>query len=130
MSSAWLLNQLPYPNHPKLSPAEELGVLRAGPLPAWLRPFAEHAHVAPRRSSRPWGYVHICNAWGESSPAWELVGYNSPERLSWGLEVLFRQHTWDLHDVDGLLNDHECHGVFYWLPGDPRLLPLPLGVTR
>ena len=128
MSTRWLLNDLPYPSKPKLSQSEELSVLRGGPLPAWLRPFAEHARVAPR-SAHPWGYIHIHGEWGEP-PVWELVGFWSQDDLNWALEILFRHHDWHLLDIDGHLNDHECHGVFYWLPGDPRRLRLPIGVTR
>jgi hypothetical protein len=118
-----------YPDKVGLSESEAMHVLRSGPLPRWFRPWAEHARVAPQ-TSRPWGYVHIHGEWGEP-PVWELVGYYSLEDLAWGLQSLFdRGHDWHVLDVDGYLNDHECHGVFYWLPGDPQLLRLPLGVTR
>ncbi|WP_223690982.1 hypothetical protein [Leifsonia poae] len=118
-----------YPDKVGLSESEAMHVLRSGPLPRWFHPWAEHARVAPQ-TPRPWGYVHIHGEWGEP-PVWELVGYYSLEDLAWGLQSLFdRSHDWHVLDVDGYLNDHECHGVFYWLPSDPQLLRLPLGVTR
>jgi len=124
-----ILADASYPSRPKLSRSDELDVLSHGPLPAWLRPWAERARIAPSLAPHPWGYIHIHGEWGEP-PVWELVGFGSPDDLNWGLEILFRYHDWHLLDVDGYLNDHECHGVFYWLPADPRLLRLPLGVTR
>lgn len=129
MSARFLLNDTPYPSRLKLSRSDERDVLRRGPTPAWLRPWAEPARIAPSLASHPWGYIHIHGEWDER-PVWELVGFWSPDDLNWGLEILFRYHDWYLRDVDGYLNDHECHGVFYWLPDDPRLLPLPLGVSR
>jgi hypothetical protein len=117
-----------YPAKAMLTESEAMRVLRAGPVLEWFRPWAEHARVAPR-TPRPWGYVHIYGEWGEP-PVWELTGYYSPDALAWGLELLYQAHDWHVLDVDGYLNDHECHGVFFWLPTDPRLLRLPQRVTR
>lgn len=118
-----------YPGKIWLSESEAMGELRIGPNLEWFRVWADHARVAPQ-TARPWGYIHIHGEWGEP-PVWELVGYWSPEKLRWGLLSLFKSgHEWHWRDINGYLNDHECHGVFYWLPGDPNLLPLPLGVTR
>ena len=117
-----------YPSKPRLSRSEAMVVLRLGPQREWFRPFAEPAHVAPL-TPHPWGYVHIRGEWG-AAPVWELMGYYSREDLAWGLQSLYgREHDWYMRDVDGHLNDHECHGVFWWLPTDPRVLRLPLGVT-
>ncbi|MER7797606.1 hypothetical protein [Microbacterium sp. NPDC096154] len=133
MSRRWV--QEDYPSKLWLSESEAMEVLSGGPKPRWFHPWAEHARVAPRRAPHPWGYIHIHGEWG-SAPVWELVGYWSREDLAWGLESLFRplhghgSHEWYVRDVSGWLNDHECHGVFYWLPTDPRVLRLPLGVTR
>ncbi|MGW9629849.1 hypothetical protein ACWGST_04040 [Agromyces sp. NPDC055520] len=127
MSAPWV--QIDLPGKTSLSRSEAMRELRSGPLLEWFRPFAEHAHVAPCTPC-PWGYIHVHGDWG-AQPAWEVVAYYSPEELAWGLQSLFgRDHDWYTRDVDGHLNDHECHGVFYWLPTDPRLLRLPLGVTR
>lgn len=117
-----------YPSKPRLSPSEELTVLRNGPVPKWFRPWAEHARVAPL-APHPWGLIHIHGEW-DQPPVWELVGFWSPEELRWGMELLYAAHDWHLLDVNGYFNDHECHGVFWWLPTDPRLLRLPIGVTR
>jgi hypothetical protein len=118
-----------YPGKTSLSRSEAMEELRRGPEPRWFRPWAERARVAPC-ASRPWGYIHI-HGDGGARPVWELAGYYSPEELAWGLRSLFnRAHDWYVGDVNGYFNDHECHGVFYWLPSDPRLLRLPLGVTR
>lgn len=133
MTGHWLTVERPYPGRPKLSPSEELDVLRRGPQPEWFSPWADHIPAAPR-TGHPWGYIHIHAKWGDErgeQPVWELVGYGSAEDLAWGLEILFkRDHDWYWSDVDGYLNDHDCHGVFYWLPTDPHLLSLPMGVTR
>lgn len=127
MSRAWA--PAAYPSKTSVSRTEAMNELRRGPDPAWFRPWAEPACVAPLTPC-PWGYIHIHGDFG-SRPAWELVGYYSPEELAWGLSSLFhRDHDWYVGDIDGHLNDHECQGVFYWLPGDPRVLGLPLGVTR
>lgn len=121
--------QVDYPSKPWLSKSEAMGELRDGPKPEWFRVWADHAGFAPQTAC-PWGYIHIHGEWGQP-PVWELVGYDSREGLNWGLRSLFlRDHDWYWRDVDGHLNDHECHGVYYWLPGDPNMLPLPLGVTR
>lgn len=117
-----------YPSKPTLSRSEAMGVLHSGPEPRWFRPFAEPAHVAPL-ASPPWGIIHVHGEWNEP-PVWELVGYYSRENLAWGLQSLYgRDHEWCLLDINGYLNDHECHGVFYWESADPRLLRLPMGVT-
>lgn len=116
-----------YPSKRRLSRSEELTVLRSGPIPKWFRPFAEPAGIAPL-TPHPWGFIHIYGEPGER-PVWELVGFWSPDELRWGLELLYAAHDWHLLDVDGHLNDHECHGVLYWLAADPHLLPIPLGVT-
>lgn len=117
-----------YPSKLRLSRSEAMVVLRLGPQIEWFRPFAEHAGVAPY-TAPPWGIMHIHGEWGEP-PVWENVGFWSPDELRWGMERLYAAHDWHLFDVNGYLNDHECHGVFYWLPSDPRLLRLPMGVTR
>jgi hypothetical protein len=117
-----------YPAKLALSKSEAVGVLHSGPKLSWLRPWAEHANVAPR-TTRPWGYMHLHGDWG-AEPVWDVVGFGSPEELAWGLELLFnRDHDWYLLDVDGFLNEHQCHGVFYWLPSDPRMLRMRLGVN-
>ncbi|NJI61136.1 hypothetical protein HCX50_17050 [Microbacterium oxydans] len=117
-----------YPSKPRLSRSEAMVVLRLGPNVEWLRPFAEHAGVAPV-AAPPWGYIHVHGEWGES-PLWELKGFYSRGDLAWGLQSLYnRDHDWCLLDINGYLNDHECHGVFYWLPTDPRELRLRMGVT-
>ena len=127
MSAAWV--EVDFPGKLTLSRSEAMGELKHGPELEWFRPWAEHAHVAPRTGT-PWGFIHIHGEWGESH-VWELVGFHSREDLAWGLQSLYgRNHVWYWRDVDGYLNDHECHGVFWWLPDDPRLLRLPLGVTR
>ena len=118
-----------YPSKRGLTRSEAMGELKLGPKLSWFRPLAEHSRLAPR-TQRPWGYIHIHGDWGEP-PVWELVGYYSPVALAWGLLSLYRRdHAWYARDVDGYLNKHECHGIFYWLPTDPHVLRLPLGVTR
>lgn len=110
-----------YPSKQRLSEYEAVDVLRHGaPLP-WFRPWAEHARVAPRATARPWGYLHVHGEWGEA-PVCEFVGFYSADELRWALQRLYDRHDWHLLDVEGYLEDHECHGVFYWLPTDPHEL--------
>lgn len=117
-----------YPSKPTLSRSEAMGLLGLGPNVEWFRPFAEHAHVAPLVSP-PWGIIHVHGEW-QQSPVWELAGFYSRGDLAWGLQSLYnRDHDWHLPDVNGYFNEHECHGVFWWLPSDPRELRLSMGVT-
>jgi hypothetical protein len=128
MSGRWV--EVNYPGRQFLSESEAMNELRRGPEPAWFRPWAEHLGSRPR-SSRSWGYVHLYGDSFTGVPVWELVGYWSLDALAWGLHNLFtRGHDWYLFDLDGDFNDHECGGVWYWLPGDPQIFPMPLGVNR
>lgn len=118
-----------YPGKASLTRSEAMAELQGGPRPDWFGPFADPARVAPQTTC-PWGIIHIHSEWGQP-PVWELRGFYSAGDLGWALlSLLTRQHDWSVFDVDGFRNDHECHGVWYWLPGDPNELPLRLGVTR
>lgn len=118
-----------YPAKERLTRSEAMEELATGPRLDWFRVWADHMHAAPR-TGHPWGYVHVHNVHGEN-PVTEVVGFWSRSALRWGLHRLYTTgHEFLAEDVDGLFNDHECHGVFYWLPGDPHVLDLTTGVNR
>jgi len=96
-----------YPAKPKLSPSEELSVLRSGAPLRWFFPFAVLGEVRTARPNRmPYGLAH----WyidAEGNPRRAVQTFYSEEDARWALDWLYISHPADCR----------CVAVFYWTPG-------------
>lgn len=102
-----------YPSKPKLSPSEELTVLRSGaPLP-WFFPFAVLGEVHTAQPNRmPYGLVHAYID-GAGDRKTDVRTFYSEEDARWAAEHLYRRHQ----------RGCRCLVVFYWTPATVNYEP-------
>ena len=95
-----------YPSRPRLSPSEQLSVLRNGPALEWFSPFAVLGEVRTARpNSIPYGLVHLYYD-ADGTLLTDVQTFRSEEDARWAAEHLYRVHQAGCR----------CELVFYWTP--------------